>query len=66
MDGQDGEEMAVNSGLPQGSPVSPVLIAIYIADIHQAVEGQVEDCRGIPFVDDVAWVAEGVDLDGVV
>ena len=65
-DGRDSDPLEVTTGLPQGSPISPVLFAIYIADIHQAVEGQVEDCRGIPFVDDVAWVAEGVDLDGVV
>ena len=36
--GQDSDEMAVITGLPQGSPVSPVLFALYIADIHQAVE----------------------------
>ena len=38
LDGQDGEEMEVTTGLSQRSPVSPVLFAIYIADIHQAVE----------------------------
>ena len=65
LDGQDGEEMAVTTGLPQGSPVSPVLFAIYVANIHQAVEDQVEDTRGISFVDDVTWVAEGYDLDDV-
>ena len=65
LDGQDGEEMAVTTGLPQGSPVSPVLFAIYVADIHRAVEGQVEDARGISFVDDVTWIAEGYDLDDV-
>ena len=46
VDGQDGEEMEVTTGLPQGSPVSPVLFALYIAEIHQAVESQMEDCRG--------------------
>ena len=47
VDGQDSDPLEVTTGLPQGSPISPVLFAIYIADIHQAVEGQVEDCRGI-------------------
>ena len=66
VDGQDSAPLEVITGLPQGSPISPVLFAIYIADIHQAVESQIEDCRGISFVDDIAWVAEGVDLDDVV
>ena len=57
--GQDSDEMAVTTGLPRGSPVSPVLFTLYIADIHQAVESQVEDSRGISFVDDVTWIVEG-------
>ena len=65
VDGQDGKEMAVTTGLPQGSPVSPVLFSLYIADIHKAVEGQVEDCRGISFVDDVTWIVEGYDISEV-
>ena len=65
VDGQDGEEMDVTTGLPQGSPTSPVLFALYIAEIHQAVESQVEDCHGISFFDDITWIVEGVDLDDV-
>ena len=48
----DGQAMAVTTGLSQGSPISPVLFAIYIAEIRSAVESQVEDSRGISFVDD--------------
>ena len=66
VDGQDGEAMDVTTGLPQGSPTSPVFFAIYIADIHKAVERQVEDSRGISFVDDVTWLVEGTDLNDVV
>ena len=63
LDGQDGEEMAVTTGLPQGPPVPPVLFAIYIAEIHQAAESQVEDARGISSVDGITWVVEGHDID---
>ena len=66
VDGQDSDPIEVTTGLPQGSSISPVLFAIYIADIHQAVAGQMEDCRGISFMDDVIWVTEGRDLDDVV
>ena len=65
LDGQDGA-MNVTTGLPQGSPISPALFAIYIADIHATVESQVEDSRGISFVDDVTWLVEGPDLSDVV
>ena len=51
---------------PQGSPISPVLFAIYIAEIHEAVERQVEDSRGISFVDDMTWLVEGAELNDVV
>ena len=66
VDGQDSEPMSATTGLPQGSPISPVLFAIYISDIHQAVESQAEDYRGISFVDDVTWLAEGMDLEDVI
>ena len=44
VDGQDGEEMSVTTRLPQVFPVSPVLFALYIAEIYQAVKSQVKDC----------------------
>ena len=66
VDGQDGEPMDVMMGLPQGSPVCPVLLAIYIAEVDEAIESQVEGCRGISFVDDVTWLAKGTNLDDII
>ena len=65
VDGQDSEAVSVTTELPQGSPISPALFAIYIADIHDAVGERVEDSRGISYVDDVTWVVEGTDVDDV-
>lgn len=65
VDGQDGEPVRVTTGLPQGFPISPVLFALCIAEILGAVEGQVEDSRGISFVDDITWIVEGGDIDDV-
>jgi hypothetical protein len=47
------------SGLPQGSAVSPILFAIYIADIHSEVEGKINSVRALSFVDDIKWLAVG-------
>ena len=47
-------------------PISPALFAIYIADIHDAVERQVGNSRGISSVDDITWLVEGTDLNDVV
>ena len=45
---------------------SPVLFAIYIAEVHTAVEGQVLNSCGISFVDDVTWLVEGQGVGEVV
>jgi ribonuclease HI len=66
VDGQEGDEMEVTTGLPQGSPVSPILFAIYIAGVHGAVEEAVPGVRGLSFVDDVTWLAVGDSVGDVV
>jgi hypothetical protein len=62
VDGQEGPQLAVNTGLPQGSPVSPVLFAIYMADIHQEIEDAVQGSSGLSFVDDVTWLVEALTI----
>jgi len=64
MDGKEGDSMDVETGVPQGSPVSPVLFVIYLSGLFGQVEKKQEECgsEGISFVDDVAWVAEGEDV----
>lgn len=38
VDGQEGQELSVMTGLAQGSPASPILFAIYMHDLHKYVE----------------------------
>jgi len=64
MDGEEGDSMDVEMGVPQGSPVPPVLFVIYLLGLFGQVEDKEKDCgsEGISFVDDVAWVVEGEDV----
>ena len=55
VNGQDGEPESIMTGLPKGSPVSPVLFSIYISGIHETVQAKVQGAAGISFVDDVTW-----------
>jgi len=64
MDGKEGDSMDVETGVPQGSPVSPVLFVIYLSGLFGQVEEKEKECgsEGISFIDDVAWVVEGEDV----
>jgi len=48
-DGQTQEFTTINSGVPQGSPVSPILFLIYIRDLFKS-----SDVVWISYVDDVS------------
>jgi len=64
MDGKEGDSMDVETGVPQGLPVSPVLFVIYLSGLFGQVEMKEKESgsEGISFVDDVAWVVEGEDV----
>jgi len=64
MDGKEGDSMDVETGVPQGSPVSPVLFVIYLSGLFGQVGKKETECgsEDISFVDDVAWVVGGEDV----
>jgi len=43
MEGRTGAEHSIESGIPQGSPVSPVLFEIYISEMFGYVEERADD-----------------------
>jgi retron-type reverse transcriptase len=62
VDGYDGEVSPVNTGIPQESPVSPILFAIYLSSLFPHIENRVEGVEGISFADDVGWWVSGKDI----
>lgn len=50
------EEIAVETRVSQGSPVSLVLIAIYLCGVFREVEKEVEVYIAMPFADDCKWL----------
>jgi hypothetical protein len=52
IDSHANDETPINSGLPQGSPVSPVLFMLYIQLLAAAIKAAVPGIQGISFMDD--------------
>lgn len=59
IDGQLGPLQPIASGLPQGSPVSPILLLIYIRGVFQAIEATVPGVSTLSFTDDIGIMARG-------
>lgn len=47
------------SGLPQGSPIPPLLFALYMGGVHEYMDQQLPGVTGLSFVDDITWIASG-------
>jgi len=60
------ERHPVEAGIPQGSPVSPILFAIHMSGLIKLVEERVTGAKGLSSVDDVGWVATGNDVNQVI
>ena len=66
IEGKVMERHLVEAGISQGSPVSPIVFAIYTSGLIQWVEERVAGIEGLSFVDNVRWVAIGSDVNQVV
>jgi len=57
IEGNAMERHPVEAAVPQGSPVSPILFAIYTSGLIKWVEEYVSAAEGLSFVHDLGWVA---------
>ena len=56
VDGFTNPRQKIESGIPQGSPVSPILFLIYISGVFSVVEKQLLNVTCVSFVDDLGFI----------
>lgn len=56
VDGHQCVAVEVDTGVPQRSPVSHILFAIYLSGIFEEVKEEVEECMATSFADDCGWL----------
>jgi len=61
LDSKVGEAKPVDTSIPQGSPAAPIFFVTYLSGIFDEVKEAVPGIRGLSFVDDISWWAEGRD-----
>ena len=66
IDGHDNKERDIETGIPQGSPVSPILILIYISGVFNKILETSPLVTSLSFVDDLGFIASGSSVKEVV
>jgi len=66
IEGNATERDPLEVGVPQRSPLSPILFAIYTSGLIKWVEEYIAEAEGLSFVDYLGWVATGGDVSHVV
>lgn len=65
IDGYCNPKYKVESGIPQKSPVSPILFLIYISEVFFQVEEKIPKVKCISFINDLGFIIGGQSLGEV-
>lgn len=57
MDGHDNKEQNIGTGIPQRSPVSPILFLVYISRVFEKVTESCPEIIFLLFVDNLSFIA---------
>ena len=66
IDGHNNKKKEIETGIPQGSPVSPILFLIYINGVFNKVLETNPGVISLSFVDDLGFIASGSSVKEVV
>ena len=66
LEGNAMEKHQVEAGVPQGLPVSPIIIVMYTSGLIKWVEEYLSEVEGLSFLDDLSWLATRSDVNQVV
>ena len=59
IDGHNNKEREIETGIPQGFPVSPILFLIYISGVFNKVSETSPLVTSLSFINDLGFIASG-------